>query len=183
MSYDPFIGEIKIFGFNFAPRGYFFCNGQILSLAQNTALFALIGTTYGGNGQTTFGLPNLQSRVPIGAGTNAGSTYTIGEMSGTTSVTLTTLNLPAHTHPATGISINVPASEGGADTDSPVNAVLANTGSGLYAATASTNGSAAPITASGTLAPAGSSMPIEIENPYLALNYSIAIEGIFPSRN
>jgi microcystin-dependent protein len=177
MSTEPFIGEIKILGFNFAPLGYATCQGQIISIAQNTALFSLLGTTYGGNGQTTFALPDFQGRIPVGFGSN----YVLGQQSGTTSMTLLTSNLPGHTHPATGISINVPVSEGGADTDSPVNAVLANTASGLYAIAA--NGASAPIVASGATAATGSSIPIAIENPYLTLNYSIATEGIFPSRN
>lgn len=177
MSTEPFIGEIKIFGFNFAPQSYQMCSGQILSIAQNTALFSLLGTTYGGNGQTTFALPDLRGRVPVGFGSN----YTLGEMSGMTSVSILTSNMPAHVHPATGISINVPVYEGGADTDSTVNALLANTSSGLYAS--ATNGSAAPVLASGVTGATGSSIPIGIENPYLTLNYSIALQGIFPSRN
>lgn len=177
MSYDPFIGEIKIFGFSWPPMGYTNCNGQLVSIAQYTALYALIGTTYGGDGQTTFGLPNLQSRVPVGIGAN----YEMGQMAGLPSVTMLTSNMPAHNHPATGISINSPVYEGGADTDSPVNAVLANTSSGFYAD--ATNSSGAAVVASGVTAVTGSSLPLEIENPYLTLNYSIALEGIFPSRN
>lgn len=182
MSFDPFIGEIRIFGFNFNPVGHQMCNGQLLSIAQNTALFSLLGTMYGGNGQTTFGLPNLQGRIPIGQGQGPGlPDYSMGEQSGITSAYILQTNMPAHTHPATGISINVPVYEGGADTDSPVNAVLANTSSGFYAD--ATNGSGAAVVASGVTAPTGSSMPFGIENPYLTLNYSIATQGIFPSRN
>ncbi|TDE28228.1 phage tail protein [Flavobacterium ranwuense] len=182
MSTEPFIGEIKILGFNFSPRGYMDCRGQILSIAQNTALFSLLGTYYGGNGQTTFALPNLQGRMPIGQGQGPGlPSHVLGEVSGVTSTTILQSNMPAHVHPATGISISVPASEGGADTDSPTNAVLANAIPGFYAS--GTNGSAAPIVASGVTTVTGSSMPIGIENPYLTLNYSIATQGIFPSRN
>lgn len=177
MSTEPFIGEIKIFGFDFAPRSHAACAGQIMSIAQNTALFSLLGTTYGGNGMTTFALPDFRGRVPVGYG----SGYDMGQMSGVISTSILTSNMPIHTHPASGISINVPVYEGGADTDSPVNAVLANTSSVLYAGT--TNGSSAPVVASGTTAITGSSLPIGIENPYLTLNYSIAIQGIFPSRN
>lgn len=177
MSTEPFIGEIKILGFNFPPRSYTSCDGQLMSIAQNTALFSLLGTTYGGNGQTTFALPDLRGRVPVGFSPN----YNLGEMSGMTSVNILTSNMPAHVHPATGISINVPVYEGGADTDSPVNAVLANTSSGLYAS--ATNGSAASGVTSGVTGATGSSIPIGIENPYLTLNYSIALQGIFPSRN
>ncbi|MEN9908532.1 MAG: hypothetical protein RLZZ540_1681 [Bacteroidota bacterium] len=177
MSTEPFIGEIKILGFNFAPRGYQICSGQILSIAQNTALFSLLGTTYGGNGVQTFGLPDLKSRVPVGSGPS----HIMGQIAGVTSTTILISNMPAHVHPATGISISVPVSEGGADTNNPTNAFLANTSSGLYAT--STNGSAAPIVASGVTGITGSTLPIGIENPYLTLNYSIATEGIFPSRN
>lgn len=183
MSTEPFIGEIKILGFNFAPLGYQTCQGQLLSIAQNTALFALLGTTYGGNGQVTFGLPDLQSRIPVGQGQGAGlPSRTLGEVSGVTSLTLLTSNIPAHVHSAAGISINVPVFEGGADTDSPVNAVLANTKSGAYAST--TNGNGSSVVASGiTGMSSGASTPFSVENPCLTLNYSIATEGIFPSRN
>lgn len=182
MSTEPFIGEIKIFGFNFPPRNFASCNGQLISISQNTALFSLLGTMYGGNGQSTFGLPNLQGRIPIGQGQGTGLPYySMGEQAGVIAAYILQTNMPAHTHPATGISINVPVSEVGADTDSPVNAVLANTGSGLYAS--ATDGSSAPIVASGVTAVSGSSLPLGIENPYLTLNYSIALYGIFPSRN
>jgi microcystin-dependent protein len=177
MSTEPFIGEIKIFGFNFAPRNYATCAGQILSIAQNVALFSLLGTTYGGNGQTTFGLPDLQSRIPIGAGTS----YALGQKSGVISASISASNMPAHIHSATGITINVPVSEGGADTNNPTNAFLANAKPGFYAS--AQNGSSAAAAVSGTTGISGSSIPLDIENPYLTVNYSIAIYGIFPSRN
>lgn len=108
MSTEPFIGEVKIFGFNFAPKMYAQCNGQILSIANNTALFSLLGTTYGGNGQTTFALPNLQGRFPIGQGNGSGlPSHTIGEMSGNTTVTLLSSNLPAHIHTLSGLRVKV----------------------------------------------------------------------------
>lgn len=177
MSTEPYIGEIKIFGFDFAPRSYASCAGQILAIAQNTALFSLLGTTYGGNGQTTFGLPDLRSRIPVGAGAN----YILGQQSGVVSTTILASNMPAHNHSATGISINVPVSQGGADTNSPTNAFLANAKPGFYAS--ATNGSSAAVAISGTTGISGSSIPLSIENPYLTVNYSIAIYGIFPSRN
>ena len=133
MSTEPFIGEIKIFGFNFAPQNYQLCSGQLLSIAQNTALFSLLGTTYGGDGQTTFALPDLRGRMPIGQGQGPGlPNYVMGQLSGTTSVTLLTANLPAHTHAAQGISINMPVSTSGGDTDSPQGAYLANNGSEVF---------------------------------------------------
>lgn len=178
MSTEPFIGEIKIFGFNFAPRSYATCAGQLMSIAQNTALFSLLGTTYGGNGVQTFALPDFRGRVPVGYGYG----YDMGQMAGVISTSLLTTNMPLHAHPATGISINVPVYEGGADTDNPTNAFLANTSSGLYAD--ATNDSAAAVVVSEyTGISSGSNFPLEIENPYLTLNYSIALQGIFPSRN
>ncbi|MGC4119708.1 MAG: tail fiber protein [Myxococcales bacterium] len=164
---EPFIGQIIIAGFNFAPRGYAFCNGQLLSIAQNTALFSLLGTTYGGNGQTTFALPNLQGRVPIHQGQGQGlNNRTLGEMSGTESATLLSSNLPFHTHPMTGSSSQALA-------DSPASAAPAVGGAyGMPADTA--------------MAPtggAGSNNPFSIMPPYLVLNFCIAIQGIFPSRN
>jgi microcystin-dependent protein len=97
---EPFIGEIKMFGGNFAPRGFAFCDGQLLSISQNTALFAILGTTYGGDGRTTFGLPDLRGRVPVHAGTGPGlSSYRIGQKGGTETTTITVANLPAHSHP------------------------------------------------------------------------------------
>src|SRR6187431_332959 len=99
MSTEPYIGEIKILAFNFAPRGYMTCQGQILSIAQNTALFSLLGTIYGGNGQTTFGLPDIQGRVPVGQGKGPGlGDYTIGQESGTETTTLISVNMPQHIH-------------------------------------------------------------------------------------
>src|SRR3954466_13993392 len=99
----PFIGQISLFGGNFAPRGWAFCNGQLLAISQNTALFSILGTTYGGNGQTTFALPNLRGRMAIGAGTGPGlGAVQLGEQGGTSSVTLTLSNLPAHAHTIPG---------------------------------------------------------------------------------
>ncbi|HET9136623.1 MAG TPA: tail fiber protein, partial [Candidatus Kapabacteria bacterium] len=104
---QPYLGMIAIYGFTFAPRGWAFCNGQLLSIAQNTALFSLLGTTYGGNGTTNFALPNLQSRVPLHFGTGAGlSNYVQGEMTGTETTTLTSQNMPAHTHAANYVNAN-----------------------------------------------------------------------------
>ena len=172
---EPFIGQISIYGFNFAPRGWAFCNGQILSIAQNTALFSLLGTTYGGNGQTTFALPNLQSRVPIHFGQGPGlSAYSLGEQAGTETVTLTQQEMPQHTHTAT--------------------TAVARTGSSRFPlnnlpATGPDN-NWDPTVFQGTLAPnfitnslTGGSQPHSNIQPFLALNFCIALEGIFPSRN
>jgi microcystin-dependent protein len=167
---EPFLGQIILVPYNFAPRGWAFCSGQILPIAQNTALFSLLGTTYGGNGQTTFALPDLRGRVPLSAGQGPGlSNYDLGQSAGTENVTLTVNQLPAHTHPL-GASLSDPT------TQKPQNTYLAN--GNAYTA-------AAPDTSMGPLAVqnTGGSQPHEILQPYLTLNYCIALEGIFPSRN
>ncbi|MEO8239838.1 MAG: tail fiber protein [Flavobacterium sp.] len=185
MSTEPFIGEIKIFGFNFPPRGYMACSGQLLSIAQNTALFSLLGTTYGGNGVQTFGLPNLQGRMPIGQGQGAGlPNYTMGQVSGATNVTVLTSNMPAHIHTLNAVSVKIKASSGNADETSPDGNYPANTTGASF----SGNGPTANVftggtTVSGTTDIAGSGLPVSVMNPYLVINYSIATQGIFPSRN
>ena len=165
---EPFIGSIILFAGNFAPRGWAFCNGQLLPIAQNTALFSILGTTYGGNGQTTFALPDLRGRVPLHPGTGPGlSQYTLGQSAGAETITLTSSEMPAHTHVQ-------PASNGDQTTNRPNAAVPAR--GGVYAGT--TDGSALDPTS-----PAGGSQPHSNLQPYLAVNYIIALEGIFPSRN
>lgn len=187
MSTEPFIGEVKLLGFYFAPLGYMTCQGQILSIATNTALFSLLGTTYGGNGQTTFGLPDLQGRTPIGQGTGPGlPSYDMGEVTGTTSVTLTTANLPQHVHTLNNMHVQVKASTAAAGEQSPDGTFPATTVASSYADTATNGtflGGAAGTAVTGTTDIAGSSYPFGIRNPYLCMNFSIAIEGIFPSRN
>nr|WP_294938427.1 tail fiber protein [uncultured Flavobacterium sp.] len=184
MSTEPFIGEIKILGFNFAPRGYQTCSGQIMAIASNTALFSLLGTYYGGNGQTTFALPDLQGRMPIGQGQGPGlPSYSIGEVAGTPTTSLTMANMPAHNHPATGITVNMPVSTGGADASSPEGAYLANTGVEVFSSISTAGKNYGALAVSGATGISGSSNPFSIMNPYLVINYSIATEGIFPSRN
>jgi microcystin-dependent protein len=183
MSTEPFIGEIKLFGFNFAPRGYATCQGQILSIAQNTALFSLLGTTYGGNGQTTFALPDLQGRMPIGQGTGPGlPSYTMGEEAGTTTATLLSNNMPIHNHAATGINVRIPITSASEDS-SATNNYIGNAVNDTFGPVASPSASLGAPVVSGATAPAGGSQPFSIMNPYLTINYSIALEGIFPSRN
>jgi microcystin-dependent protein len=184
MSTEPFIGEVKLLGFYFAPLGYMTCQGQLLPISQNTALFSLLGTTYGGDGQTTFGLPDLQGRVPIGQGQGPGLPYyTIGEEAGTPSVTLTTANMPPHVHPAVGINVQIPVSTGGADQSTPDRAYLADLGTDKYSSISTAGAHSGAPVVSGTTGITGSGVPVGIMNPYLVLNYSVAIEGIFPSRN
>ena len=183
MSTEPFIGEIKIFGFDFAPRSYATCQGQILSIAQNTALFSLLGTTYGGNGQTTFALPDLRGRMPIGQGTGPGlPSYTMGELSGSTTATLLTSNMPIHNHDATGINVRIPVTSTSEDS-SATNNYIGNAVSDTFGPNASPTNSLGSPVVSGTTAPAGGSQPFSLLNPYLAINYSIALQGIYPSRN
>ncbi len=175
---EPFLGQIQPFGFNFAPRGWAMCNGQILPIAQNTALFSLLGTTYGGNGQTTFALPNLQSRWPIHFGQGPGlSAYDLGQMSGSESVTLTINEMPAHNHPATAALNASSATKVGT---TPAANLLG--GASIYVGGASDS-----VMAAGSVVPTvginGGSQPTGILPPYLAINWCIALEGIFPSRN
>lgn len=183
MSTEPFIGEIKMLGFNFPPIGYSLCAGQLISIAEYTALFSLIGTNYGGDGQTTFALPDLQGRVPIGQGQGPGlPNYQIGQKAGTTQTLLTIGNMPAHVHPATGITVNMPVSNNNGDASDPSAAYLAKGSSDIYSSVATIN-NYGPLTIAGQTGITGSNMPIDITNPYLVINYSIALEGIFPSRN
>ena len=171
---EPFIGEIIMFGGNFNPRGWQLCNGQLLSISQNTALFSILGTTFGGNGTSTFGLPDMRGRRPIHAGTGPGlSNYTLGEQGGTENVTLLLNNLPAHSH-----SVNV--NGGGANSDSPKGNVLAKASSPVYS-TAGPDGSS--IMNQGTIGVTGSNIPVAILNPYLCVNFIIAVQGVLPSRN
>jgi microcystin-dependent protein len=166
---EPFLGEIRIFGFNFAPRGWAFCNGQLLAISQNTALFSLLGTTYGGNGQTTFALPNLQSRVPVHFGQGPGlSSYSLGQAAGVESVTLIASQLPAHNH-------TVNASTQSDITGNPTGNFPA--GGASYDTTANTTMNGAMVGGG------GGNQPHENLQPYLALNFCIALAGIFPSRN
>jgi len=173
---DPWLGEIALVAFNFAPQGWAFCNGQLLSIAQNTALFSLLGTTYGGDGQTTFALPNLQSRVPIHFGQGTGlSPYLLGATGGVETVTLQTTQIPAHTH-----SFTPQATTAGGSATSPAGAFWAESGSGdtIYQGGTS-NTQMAPQTLGNT----GGGQTHENRQPFLALNYVIALVGIFPSRS
>lgn len=171
---DPFVAEIRIFPFNFPPRGWAFCNGQLLPISQNTALFSLLGTTYGGDGKSTFALPDLQGNVPMHPGQGAGlSLYDLGQMGGVETVTLLQTEIPIHTHGMKANAIDP------ADTNvpSPAAAYALSTGGTLYQ-TAS-NGA---IMSFSTLTPAGGSLPHNNMMPYLTLNFCIALQGVFPQR-
>jgi microcystin-dependent protein len=185
MSTEPFIGEVKLFGFNFAPKGYATCQGQILSIAQNTALFSLLGTTFGGNGQTTFGLPDLQGRAPVGQGQGPGlSGYSMGQIGGVEHTTLLSVNMPQHIHTLNSARVQMRVNGSVGDANSPDGAYLGfNANTTIYTETPGTNEFAAPAAVSGTTDISGGSQPFSILNPYLCMNYSIALQGIFPSRN
>ena len=170
---NPFLGEIRMAGFNFAPRGWAFCAGQLLPISQNDALYALVGTTYGGDGVNTFGMPDLRGRLPINQGQGPGlSNYVIGQMSGTESVTLTAGQIPIHSH-----VIN--AASGGARSANPAGNLLGSGEADIY-----THDNANGVLMSpSTIAPSGGSQPHENMQPYLCVNFIIALEGVFPSRN
>lgn len=187
MSTEPFIGEVKVFAFNFAPKMYMLCQGQILAISNNSALFALLGTTYGGNGQTTFALPDLRGRFPISQGNGAGlPSHTIGEMSGNTSTTLLSSNMPSHNHTLTAARVKIATNSTFSDANTGSEAFPGtNTQNQFYATTQGAGEFMAPGSGviSGTTDISGSNTPINIQNPFLVMNYSIAIYGIFPSRN
>lgn len=170
---DPFLGQIQAFGFNFPPQGWAFCDGQLLSIAQNSALFALLGTTYGGNGQTTFALPDLRGRSMVHAGQGPGlSPIQQGQSAGTENATILIANMPAHTHNVT-VSVNTATGEDSV----PTNKIAS-----------STNAFSEDVTANAVLGgvnqqPAGGNQPLAIRNPYVGIYHSIALQGIFPSRN
>jgi microcystin-dependent protein len=172
---SPFVGEIRIFGFNFPPRGWAMCNGQLLTISQNAALFSLLGTQYGGNGVQNFALPNLQSRTPLHFGNGGGAgTTVIGETGGAESVTINASTMPAHTHAFNATTTT-------ANKRPPVNHFLAaDTASKADYYTPPAN--LVPL-ASGSLASAGGNQAHGNIQPYLAVNICIALQGIFPSRN
>jgi microcystin-dependent protein len=172
---DPFVAEVRIFPGNFAPTGWAFCNGQLLPISQNTALFSLVGTSFGGDGKSTFALPDLQDRVPIHHGQGPGlSDRVIGEAAGSETVTLLESEIPVHTHQAFA------RSPGAADSDDPdPTSVLSSVvGANVY----NPPGSARPM-AFEALGIAGGDLPHNNLQPYLVLNFIIALQGIFPQRS
>lgn len=170
---EPFLGEIRMFGFNFAPIGWAQCNGQVLPISQNTALFSLLGTFYGGNGTSNFALPDLRSRVAVHEGQGTGlAQYVIGQRGGVENVTLLGTQLPAHSH-----SVN--ASSATAVEARPAGAVLAHAGASVYASAPD----GATVMNSGMISNTGGNQPHPNVQPYLTVNFCIALQGIFPSRN
>ena len=178
---SPFLGEIRLFGFNFAPRGWAFCQGQLIAIAQNSALFALLGTIYGGDGQTTFALPDLRGRVPVSFGQGPGlPNVTQGQRAGEVNHTLNVNEMPGHNHAATA-QLNASGSAGNSTTPSGNFPAVSTARDNVYsnASGATLNAAAAQV----TVAAAGGSQPHNNMQPYLGLNFCIAVEGIFPSRN
>ena len=170
---DPFLGQIQAFGFSFPPQGWAFCDGQLLSIAQNSALFALLGTTYGGNGQTTFALPDLRGRSMVHAGQGPGlSPIQQGQVGGLENVTIGLVNMPAHNH-SVSIAVNTAAGE------------ESNPTTKLASSTGGYSEDVAPGAVLGGLNQqvVGGSQPMGIRNPYLGIYHCIALQGIFPSRN
>ena len=173
---DPFVAEIRIFPFNFAPRGWAFCNGQILPISQNTALFSLLGTTYGGNGQSTFALPNLEGSAAMHPGQGPGlSLRDLGEQNGSPAITLLITEMPAHTHTISG--------KVGGGTANPTGLVWGTSNAAKVAANFYAPAAAAPVNMHpGALSITGGSQPHNNLMPYLTLNFNIALQGVFPPR-
>jgi len=170
---DQFVAEIRIFPFNFAPTGWALCNGQLMPISQNTALFSLLGTTYGGDGKSTFALPDLQGNAPMQPGQGQGlSLRDLGEMSGVESVTLLQSEIPVHTHQLSANTIDL----GDTSTPNPAAVYAQSAGGTLYQAATDTQLSPQALSL------AGGSLPHNNMQPYLTLNFCIALQGIFPSR-
>jgi microcystin-dependent protein len=174
---DPFVAEIRIFPFNFPPKGWAFCDGQLMAISQNTALFSLLGTTYGGDGKSNFGLPNMQGNAPMHPGQGPGlSLHDLGESSGSETVTLLQSELPSHAHNVNCIGGRVSGQVG-----LPTNAVLAKTSGTPANAYISTAG--VEIMSGNMVAPTGGDQPHNNMMPYLTLNFCIALQGVYPPRS
>lgn len=200
---EPLIGTVMLWAPNFAPRGWMFCKGQIMQISMHQALFSLIGTTYGGDGITSFQLPNLQGRAPVGEGNfSSGTPYTLGQPGGSENVTLMLANMPAHTHSAQfsgsqnlNVNVSLKATTNAATKDVPESGLqlgdVAPNSTKVYAPAGGTEVDivGGTGTVSGTIGgtvtvmPAGSNIPFSVVSPYVTLNYIIALQGIFPTRD
>ncbi|MGQ7945871.1 phage tail protein [Flavobacterium sp. WC2509] len=170
---DPFVAEIRIFPFNFAPRGWAMCNGQLMPLSQNTALFSLLGTTYGGDGKSTFALPDLQGRTPMHPGQGPGlSLHDLGETGGSETVSLLQSEIPAHNHNFSVASLN-------SQSTTPSNNILGR-GNPLKVYT---SGGAMTAMGANSIAPSGGSLPHNNMMPYLTMNFCLALQGVYPPRS
>jgi microcystin-dependent protein len=172
---DPFVAEIRIFPFNFAPKGWAFCDGQILPLSQNTALFSLLGTTYGGDGKSNFALPNMQGNAPMHPGQGPGlSLHDLGETGGSETVSLLQSEIPSHPH-----SLMATGQPGEDPAPGPTEAIARSTGANLYQSNAGQSVVQLAPTAAGL---AGNDQPHNNMQPYLTLNFNIALQGVYPPR-
>ena len=188
---NPFIGQVTLFAGNFPPRAFAFCQGQLLPISSNTALFSILGTIYGGDGRTTFALPDLRGRCAVHPGRGPGlSTYVLGERQGIETVNLNLLQLPSHNHIAQvtegTAALPVNGTAGAEDSSDPVGHILANFGTDSYTSEASSGnyGAAAPVVGEAvTLLNTGSSQSHENRRPFIAINYIIALQGTYPSRS
>jgi len=182
---QPFIGEIRAFGFDFAPRGWAKCDGQLVPVSSNSALFSLLGTAYGGDGRTTFGLPDLRGRVAISQGTGPGlSDRRRGQKMGEEAVTLTVNQMPSHNHSATGLTGVMRCNNTSADQETPVGATLAQVGKPVFDSEApDSDMHADSVGISGHVANNGGSMRHDNMQPSLVINYCIALDGLFPERS
>ncbi len=193
MAAEPILGSVHIFGFQYQPRGYAYCNGQLLNISQNTALYSLLGTIYGGNGVNTFGVPDLRGRVPNGQGQGPSlQNYSIGQAAGTETTTLTLLQMPQHTHTFSGSgSLNAIQTKGtdqAPDSGSQLARGITKNSTDIPqiyvpAGTTGTNVPLGGLNVAGTNGITGGSQPFSNMQPYLTLNYCIATQGIFPSRS
>jgi microcystin-dependent protein len=184
MPAQPFIGEIVLCGFNFAPIGWARCEAQLMPISGNEALFSLIGTTYGGDGAVTFALPDLRGRVVLHQGQGPGQpNYAIGQAGGQTQTTIALANMPAHTHALTG-TVSQPATAGAGTTTVPTGNIPAlNAAAENYAPDTAFSGALAPLSVTGTAQATGSGQPLDNMPPYLAVGYCIALEGVYPARS
>ena len=182
---EPFIGMIVMFGGNFAPRGWALCDGSLLSISQNSALFSILGTTYGGDGRTTFALPDLRGRLAMHAGSGPGLTpRSLGQKGGVENVTLTTNNLPSHTHTASAVSTANSFNAAGASTAAQGNFWADSAeGDAIYNAATNANMNAGAVTTNVTVDPTGAGAGIGIVSPFQCVNFIIALTGTYPSRN
>jgi microcystin-dependent protein len=178
---SPFIAEIRIFAGNFAPFGWATCDGQLVAISQNTALFSILGTNYGGNGTSTFGLPNLRGSAPLGNGRlQGGSQYVLGEVGGSANVTLLQTEMPSHTHALTG---DGSTSAFGTPSSSVVFGASKGARPGVVDVYGPADANNPAQMAAGSIGPVGNTFPHDNMQPYLALTFIIALQGVFPSRN
>ncbi|WP_296385579.1 tail fiber protein [Winogradskyella sp.] len=181
---EQYIAQIMMFGGNFAPRGWALCDGQLLAISQYQALFSLIGTTYGGDGRTTFALPDLRGRVPVHPGSGPGlSRVTWGEKSGVENVVLTTPNLPSHSHAGTGLTVSLGCNEDDGNSDEPSGKNFGIAQSGTPYNSQPNDASFGGGTVAGNTSPTGSNQAFNVRNPFTGVNYIIALDGIFPPRS